>query len=863
MCKLAVCILFVMLGSVGCTSNQFCPDCEKAAAQQAAAQAGSLTLSYASPENFGDDNPIPAQDPTLGGRLSAQTTAYAVIAGSLPPGLALDAGSGAITGNPTAPGSYTFTVQASNGALTATSTPTYNVFLLGLSYATPEQFITGTAIAPQIPTVTYQTLQLPTTFAVTFGGLPPGLVLDSGTGQISGSPTTPGVYPFSVTATEDGVTATASATYTVVAMGLSYATPLTFYVGVAINPPQSPTLVNAPTATTAYSSADLPAWLSLNGTTGTITGTPTTAGTFNVTITALNGGVTTSFSFNYSVLGPPTITLQPVSQSVCVNGTATLSVTATNAISYQWYQGGVPISGANASTFTVTATGTVGTFTYTCTVTNPAGSVPSNPATLTVGLAIITQPENLAIQSDQAATFFVSAAGNGLTYQWYQTTLLPAATTPVGDNASVYTTTYLTHENSGNTYYVVVTDACGSTVTSNTVTLTVDDAMSTPPTILVQPQGQASPISGTPSFSVVYSSPIPTNLAWFNSNNPLASVGNSVPLTLQPVTSSDDGTSYYAEVTNTDGSGQAVSVPAPLAVGQGILAVGQPTSQFVGPGASATFTFNAISSNPSSLTYQWSSAGPGSPTFTPIPGANAANYVLATTSSADSGTVFQCEVSNGVTTPLISQTAALFVGALGTIDSLDSNWVSNGSTLPFTGPPSGFALTQGTAGNQIGSLLWPNVIPTARLTVAFTLTIPTSGTPSGGFCMVLADPSQGATPGSQGLIGGLGAQGIPGFVLAFDPTGGPTLEAGPGAAASFGNPWTLTNTNLPALPGFSNSNAYVVTLAGGMLSVSMNRLQVFTGEVAVPPAAYLGFTAATTSGFAYQLTNLTATLATP
>lgn len=88
---------------------------------------------------------------------------------------------------------------------------------------------------------------------------------------------------------------------------------------------------------------------------------------------------------------PPAITSQPSSTSKDVGSTATFSVTATNATSYQWYlqAGGtgsyVLISGATSSSYT---TGTLSESdnanNYRCVVTGLGGSTTSNSATLTI-----------------------------------------------------------------------------------------------------------------------------------------------------------------------------------------------------------------------------------------------------------------------------------------------------------------------------------------------------------------------------------------------------------------------------------------------------------------------------------------------
>jgi hypothetical protein len=86
----------------------------------------------------------------------------------------------------------------------------------------------------------------------------------------------------------------------------------------------------------------------------------------------------------------PSITLQPADQSVAVGQTATFSVTAagTAPLTYQWQKGGTAIAGATASSYTTPAT----TLTdsggkFSVIVTNAAGSIPSNSATLSVAPA--------------------------------------------------------------------------------------------------------------------------------------------------------------------------------------------------------------------------------------------------------------------------------------------------------------------------------------------------------------------------------------------------------------------------------------------------------------------------------------------
>ena len=140
---------------------------------------------------------------------------YAVTAGTLPAGLSLSS-AGVLSGTPSAAGSYSFTVTATNTA--GTDSQAYSGTVAAA--ATPPDITTTTLSAMSVGVAFSQTLAAtgttPITYAVTAGTLPAGLTLSSA-GVLSGTPTTAGAYSFTVTATNTAGTDPQAYTGSVVA----------------------------------------------------------------------------------------------------------------------------------------------------------------------------------------------------------------------------------------------------------------------------------------------------------------------------------------------------------------------------------------------------------------------------------------------------------------------------------------------------------------------------------------------------------------------------------------------------------------------------------------------------------------------
>jgi hypothetical protein len=190
---------------------------------------------------------------------------------------------------------------------------------------------------------------------------------------------------------------------------------------------------------------------------------------------------------------PVVITAQPQNTSVVVGQTASFSVTASGSapVSYQWQSkapGGVfvNVAGGTSANYTtpITALSDDGTQ-FKCIVTNGAGPVPSNAATLTVTLSVVAptiqnQPQPVSITVGQTATFNVAASGSApLSYQWQYA--LPGSSSFVnlaGQNTPVYTTPVTTLSYDGYRYRCVVNNSVNAPATSLPATLSVTSSSS-------------------------------------------------------------------------------------------------------------------------------------------------------------------------------------------------------------------------------------------------------------------------------------------------------------------------------------------------------------------------------------------------
>lgn len=441
-----------------------------------------------------------------------------------------------------------------------------------------------------------------------------------------------------------------------------------------------------------------------------------------------------SLTVLYTVFGPGFLSA-PVSRTNIVGTLATFSaeVWGSFPITNQWRRNGqnlgspivIPDEASNPLILTLPNVQPADAGDYDLVVRNPAGSVTSLPATLTVVTnPIITgQPQSQTIIAGTSTNFTVSAIGPGsLAYQWRKGgSPLNNGGRIAGASSATLTLTGVETGDAGG-YDVIVANSYGS-ATSAVATLAIAAA----PVIISQPQSRTNVERTTAFFTVGATGTVPLSYQWRKGGSPLSNGGNisgadTAALVLTGVVESDQG-SYSVIVfnpfgTNTSASASLTVQLAPPGAPSGLTAVSSLSTR-------VTLNWTDNSANETSFRIERSQNGVN---FTEISsvGANATSF---TDTTVQPGTRYHYRVrtANGSIFSTFSNVAEVTTQSAGLSilpETLPVDWIlarpdatyATSEIVPVTGQPFATAL-------RVATLRKPGNLWDVQLFVATTAAV--------------------------------------------------------------------------------------------------------------------------------------------
>jgi subtilisin-like proprotein convertase family protein len=527
-------------------------------------------LTYSFPSAYTKGTAIANLLPTSSGGIVMRYVASP----DLPKGLYLNSTTGSISGTPievTATATYAITATNADGSTTTTYTITVNdVAPSALTYSSnPAAYTSGVAIPSNTPTNSGGGVML---YAVS-PALPAGLTLNTSTGVISGTPlATSPMTLYTVTAANSGGSTTAQVSITVTGFA---PTSLSYFSNPAIYTKGTAITQNVPAssggAAASYSvTPALPSGLTLDPTTGVISGTPTTvtpSASYTITAANTNGSTTApvsitvndtppsllEYSNNPAVFTVSTQLVNATRNSPTSSGGAVVSYSITPALpagitlNSQGETRGTPTAASPTTVYTVTATNSGGSTTALLTITVNNASATSPPENLTYSTNPATYTKGTAITNNSPS----STGGAVLSYS--VTPALPAGLA-LNTSSGIISGTPTTVTSAAN-YIVTATNSSGFTTAS--VNITVNDVAPSALTYSNNPviytKGMAitanTPTSsGGAMTSYVVSPALPAGVAL----NPSTGVISGTPTAASPTTV------YTVTATNSGGSTTAL-----------------------------------------------------------------------------------------------------------------------------------------------------------------------------------------------------------------------------------------------------------------------------------------------------------------
>jgi hypothetical protein len=366
-------------------------------------------------------------------------------------------------------------------------------------------------------------------------------------------------------------------------------------------------------------------------------------------------------------VGVPTPQANPT--AIVAGASSQLSASATGTgVTFTWFTGSPGNTSTQVGTGTPLSVSPPTTTSYWVRASGTCGTPQNSASSVTVTVQPCTAPSNAVASATQTtitagnSTTLQLNSVNGsatLTYQWYTGTP-PSGTIIPGQTNSTMTQSPSTTT----TYYVKVTNSCGST-DSNPVTVTVQpgqcqavtsaNAFASPSSVLPNGTTQLSVTSNGTDLNKTYQ--------WFTGNPPGTPLTTLQSFQANPATT----TSYYVEVRN-QCSGPVRSNSVTVTVAAECIppsnAVAAATPGAIQAGQTSTLSVSAAGTG---VAIQWFTGAP--PNGTPIPGATS--------------------VTLPVTPPVTTTYYARVTGQCGTPSQIDSNPVTvTVSTVPTCVPAS-------------------------------------------------------------------------------------------------------------------------------------------------------------------------------
>lgn len=438
---------------------------------------------------------------------------WSVTSGSPPPGISLNGSTGDYAGTPTAGGTYTFTVTASNGTLPNASqacSHTVNAPTSGPAAITgpASPLPAGTVGTPYSNGFT-ATGSTPLTWRVVLGSLPTGLSLNPGTGAYLGTPSAAGTFTFTVGVDNTaGPEATALYSHTIgggppTAPTITTTPPLP---GATQGVPYSVTFAASGSTPITWSmSAPVPG-LTLNTSTGLLDGTPSATGTFPFDVTASNGVLPNDTNpFSLTIAAAPAAPIITGPTSPLPNGTEgtaypSTNFTATGAATITWsITGGAQPPGLALSTAGVySGTSTAaGAYTFTVTATNgvppDASANYQHTIVLPATPPVITGPASPLSPGTVGSAYSAAFVASGTTpITWGFT-----GTLPTGMSLNSSTGAYTGAPSATGTFNFTITATNSAGTDSDPYQHVINPATAGPPAI-TGPASLAAGTEGTP-----------------------------------------------------------------------------------------------------------------------------------------------------------------------------------------------------------------------------------------------------------------------------------------------------------------------------------------------------------------------------